>query len=115
MPGLWRLDWYLAQLWLWSMLFCLSMNAMILGLLLAACISLGMATTISFVVIAIVMGKTGVFSVISKNFVIRIEGIIGLLSGAALSLFGGALFFIDNKFSTIDKNLLFTQPSMPEG
>ncbi|MDY6839871.1 MAG: hypothetical protein SWH78_18075, partial [Thermodesulfobacteriota bacterium] len=33
------------------MLFCLSMDAMILGLLLAAFISIGMATTLSFVVI----------------------------------------------------------------
>ena len=82
------------------MLFCLSMDAIILGLLLAACISIGMATTISFVVIAIVMGKTGVLSVVSKNYVIRIEEIIGLLSGAALSLFG-ALFFLSNLNSVL--------------
>ncbi len=39
------------------MLFCMSMDAIVLGLLLAACISIGMATTISLVVIVIVMGK----------------------------------------------------------
>jgi ABC-type nickel/cobalt efflux system permease component RcnA len=75
------------------MLFCLSMDAMILGLLLAACISLGMATTISIVVIAIVLGKTGVLSAVSEKYAKRVEGTIGLLSGAAISIFG-ALFFI---------------------
>ncbi|MDY6830869.1 MAG: hypothetical protein SWC96_03370 [Thermodesulfobacteriota bacterium] len=75
------------------MLFCLSMDAMILGLLLAASISLGMATTISFVVIALVLGKTGVLSAVPRNYVMRVEGIIGLLSGAAISVFG-ALFLL---------------------
>jgi ABC-type nickel/cobalt efflux system permease component RcnA len=75
------------------MLFCLSMDAVILGLLLAACISIGMATTISFVVIAIVMGKTWALSVVSKNYATRVEGTIGLLSGAAISIFG-ALFLL---------------------
>ena len=70
------------------MLFCMSMDAMILGLLLAACISIGMATTISFVVIAIIMGKTGILSVVSKKYAIRVEGIIGVLSGGAISIFG---------------------------
>lgn len=82
------------------MLFCLSMDAMILGLLLAACISLGMATTISIVVIAIVLGKTGVLSVVSEKYAKRVEGTIGLLSGAAVSVFG-ALFFL----STINSAL----------
>ncbi|MDY6844219.1 MAG: hypothetical protein SVW57_09050 [Thermodesulfobacteriota bacterium] len=82
------------------MLFCLSMDAMILGLLLAACISIGMATTISFVGIAVVIGKTGTLGVVSKNYAIRVEGIIGLLSGVAISIFG-ALFFL----STINSAL----------
>lgn len=83
------------------MLFCLSMDAIILGLLLAACISIGMAITISFVVITIVMGKSGVLSVVSKNYATRIEGTIGLLSGAAISIFGTHFFFIDRKLGTI--------------
>jgi len=77
------------------MLFCLSMDAMILGLLLAAFISLGMATTISIVVIAIIMGKTGALSVVSEKYAMRVEGTIGLLSGAAISVFG-ALFLISS-------------------
>jgi nickel/cobalt transporter (NicO) family protein len=82
------------------MLFCLSMDALILGLLLAACISLGMATTISIVVIAIVLGKTGVLSVVSEKYAKRVEGTIGLLSGAAISIFG-ALFFISTLNSAL--------------
>jgi ABC-type nickel/cobalt efflux system permease component RcnA len=82
------------------MLFCLSMDVVILGLLLSACISLGMATTISIVVIAIVFGKTGILSVVSQKYAKRVERTIGLLSGAAISIFG-ALFFI----STLNSSL----------
>ncbi len=82
------------------MLFCLSMDAMILGLLLAACISLGMATTISLVVIAIVLGKSGVLSVVAEKYARRVEGTIGLLSGAAISIFG-ALFLISTLNSAL--------------
>ncbi len=42
------------------MLFCLTMDVVILGLLLAIFISLGMATTISVVVTTISLGKAGV-------------------------------------------------------
>lgn len=73
------------------MLFCLSLDAMILGLLLAACISIGMATTISLVVITIVMGKAGILIAVSNNYAIRVEGIIGVLSGGAVSIFGALL------------------------
>ena len=79
------------------MLFCLSMDVMILGLLLAVCISIGMATTISFVVTAAVLGKTGAISAVSKNHIARVEGIVGALSGGAIAIFG-ALFLI----STVD-------------
>jgi nickel/cobalt transporter (NicO) family protein len=82
------------------MLFCLSMDALILGLVLAACISLGMAATISIVVIAIVLGKTGALRVVSEKYAIRVEGTIGLLSGAAISIFG-ALFFISTLNSAL--------------
>ena len=70
------------------MLFCLSMDVVILGLLLAVCISIGMATTISLVVTTIIMGKTGVLGAVSKNHAVRVEGIIGLLSGGAIVVFG---------------------------
>jgi len=75
------------------MLFCLSMDAMILGLLLAACISMGMATTISLVVITIIMGKAGILNAVSKNYSIRVEGIIGVFSGGAISIFGTLFFY----------------------
>jgi ABC-type nickel/cobalt efflux system permease component RcnA len=75
------------------MLFCLSMDVMTLGLLLAVCISLGMATTISFVVIAIVFGKTGVLATVSEKYAFRVEGVIGILSGGAIVTFG-TLFLV---------------------
>ena len=74
------------------MLFCMSMDALALGLLLAACISMGMATTISFVVISMIIGKTGVLNIISKKFTTRLEVLMGLFSGAAISIFGGIFF-----------------------
>ncbi len=70
------------------MLFCLSMDVMILGLLLAACISLGMAATISFVVTAVVMGKAGALNAVSEKRAETIEGFVGILSGAAIAVFG---------------------------
>ena len=73
------------------MLFCLSMDEMILGLFLAASISVGMATTISFVVMVIVSGKTGIFSILPKNYAFRVEGVIGLITGGATVIFGTLL------------------------
>jgi ABC-type nickel/cobalt efflux system permease component RcnA len=75
------------------MLFCLSMEVMMLGLLLAACISIGMATTISFVVITIILGKTGIMRTVSAKYAGRVEGILGVLSGGATVAFG-TLFLI---------------------
>lgn len=70
------------------MLFCLSMDVMVLGLLLAACISLGMAMTIFFVVTAIIIGKSGILNKISKEYIKKIEGIVGIFAGTAIILFG---------------------------
>jgi ABC-type nickel/cobalt efflux system permease component RcnA len=69
------------------------MDATVLGLLLAVCISIGMATTISLVVITIVMGKAGILVAVSNNYAITVEKIIGILSGGAISIFG-ALFLL---------------------
>lgn len=82
------------------MLFCLSMGVMTLGLLLAACISLGMAVTISLGVTAVVMGKAGVLNTVSKKHTVTIEGIVGLLSGVAI-IFFGTLFLLTTIFSTL--------------
>ncbi|MCF8068590.1 MAG: hypothetical protein K9L30_08410 [Desulfobacterales bacterium] len=75
------------------MLFCLSMDTLTLGLLLAACISLGMATTISGVVIIVILGKTGVLQSVSQNRVEIIERILGIGSGAAVMAFGLVFLF----------------------
>jgi nickel/cobalt transporter (NicO) family protein len=74
-----------------TMLFCMSMDAMGLGLILAACISLGMAVTLSAVTTATVLGKTGVLALFPERKLKRVEATIGLLSGAAIAVFG-ALF-----------------------
>jgi len=70
------------------MLFCLSMDMLTLGLLLAVFISLGMATTISFVVIAVVIGKGISFLTFSTKRTERIESIIGVVSGLAVTALG---------------------------
>jgi ABC-type nickel/cobalt efflux system permease component RcnA len=75
-------------------LFCMSMDAMLLGLVLAAGISFGMAATISLVVMAVVMGKAGGLRLASsKSSAAKIEAIIGVLSGGAIAIFG-ALFLM---------------------
>jgi len=75
------------------MLFCLSMNVLILGLLLATCISLGMAATISFVVTSVLLGKTGALKIVPENKIKTIEVVVGFFSGAAIMTFG-ALFLL---------------------
>lgn len=70
------------------MLFCLSMNVLVLGLLLAICISLGMAATISFVVTSVLLGKTGALKIVPENRVKTIEVVFGFFSGAAIMTFG---------------------------
>ena len=69
-------------------LFCISLDAMMLGLLLAASISAGMAVTISLVAIAMLMGKIGVLGMVAEENAQRVEAAMGLLSGAAISIFG---------------------------
>lgn len=70
------------------MLFCLSMEVMILGLLLAICISIGMAATISFVITIAILGKSGFLNMVSEKHIETIEGCIGILSGVAVTFFG---------------------------
>ncbi len=70
------------------MLFCISMEAVLLGLVLAASLSLGMAATISCVVIAAVLGKMGIFSAISEKRAGKISLCLGIVSGAAIAVFG---------------------------
>jgi ABC-type nickel/cobalt efflux system permease component RcnA len=74
------------------MLFCISMEVWMLGLLMAACISLGMATTISVVVTVVVMGKGGVLKTVPQSRIHLIEGIIGVVAGTGVTVFGLLLF-----------------------
>jgi len=71
------------------LLFCLSMDALLLGLFLAACISLGMALTISAFVIAASQGKGLMLSFLSKSGLPRLEHVFGALSGIAVAALGG--------------------------
>jgi ABC-type nickel/cobalt efflux system permease component RcnA len=72
-----------------TMLFCLSMEVIVLGLVLAACITLGMATTIAAVASLVVAGKAGLYSAVSSiGHSQTIELGLGMLSGAAVFAFG---------------------------
>lgn len=70
------------------MLFCLSMGVPALGLLLAGAISLGMALTLTLVISAVVMGKTGALRAAPHRHVKAIETTLGMLSGAAVMTIG---------------------------
>ncbi len=74
------------------MLFCLSMDAFYLGLLLCLSISLGMAATLSLVAVAGVMGRGGLFKAVKPAHAGRLQGVMGVLSGLLVTLFGG--FFL---------------------
>jgi ABC-type nickel/cobalt efflux system permease component RcnA len=73
------------------MLFCMSMDGLLLGLLLALCISLGMGTTISLVVTTAILGKTGMLRAVSGKRLETVEAAVGMLSGAAIAVFGALL------------------------
>lgn len=75
------------------MLFCLSMGVLALGLALAACVSLGMAATISLVVIAVVTGKAGLLRMMPEGKVALLENVVGLVSGIAIALLGTMFLF----------------------
>jgi len=70
------------------LLFCLSMDAFMLGLLLAVVISLGMAATISFVIVAVVLGKDFSMKFFSEGRAVVIEQCTGLVSGVAITTLG---------------------------
>lgn len=70
------------------MLFCLSLEVLPLGLLLAGCISLGMALTIALVVSAVVLGKAGIIGTVPQKRTKVVEGVFGMLSGTAVLGFG---------------------------
>jgi nickel/cobalt exporter len=75
------------------MAFCMSMDATPLGLLLTASISIGMAATISVVVVATIMGKAGALCSLSKKRAKTMEAVVGIFSGAAIAILG-ALFLL---------------------
>ncbi len=81
------------------MLFCLSMGVLPLGLALAACVSLGMAATISLVVIAVVTGKAGLLRMMPEGRVALVEGVVGLVSGIAIALLGTMFLFTTVHFA----------------
>ncbi len=71
------------------LLFCLSMGMSGLGLLLAAFICLGMAVTISFVVVLVAAGKKFSIDALSREGdAKRIELIIGMISGLMITALG---------------------------
>ena len=70
------------------LLFCLSLNMLGLGLWLAVFISLGMATTISLVVVSVALGRGLSLRSVSEKRIAIVEKIIGLISGIAITALG---------------------------
>lgn len=70
------------------LLFCLSLNMLGLGLWLAVFISLGMATTISLVVVSVVLGRGLSLRSVSEKRIAIVERIIGFVSGIAITALG---------------------------
>ena len=70
------------------LLFCLSLNMLGLGLWLAVFISLGMATTISLVVVSVVLGRGLSLRSVSEKRIAIVERVIGFVSGIAITALG---------------------------
>ena len=75
------------------MLFCMSMEAIRLGFLLAACMAIGMAGTLSVAVLAVIMGKAGVMNALPHQGAKTVERYVGVLSGGVIAFFGGIFLF----------------------
>ena len=75
------------------MLFCLSMDAMGLGLLLSVAISLGMATTLCSVIYITIFGKKGIFQALPEHLINTIEGWVGVFAGVSVAA-AGTLFLM---------------------
>ncbi|WP_462325324.1 nickel/cobalt transporter [Desulfoplanes sp.] len=74
------------------MLFCLSMGVFSLGLMAAAAISLGMAVTVSLVVVCVVLGRNACVGRLSAERAHRLEQILGVVSGLAVAALGVVFF-----------------------
>jgi ABC-type nickel/cobalt efflux system permease component RcnA len=74
------------------MLFCLSMGVFSLGLMAAAAISLGMAVTLSLVVVCVVMGRKACVGKLSAERTYRLEQVLGIASGLAVAGLGIVFF-----------------------
>ena len=70
------------------LLFCLSLNMLGLGLWLAVFISLGMATTISLVVVSVVFGRGLSLRSVSEKRIATVEKVFGVVSGMAITALG---------------------------
>ncbi|MEA1922868.1 MAG: hypothetical protein U9N63_09445 [Pseudomonadota bacterium] len=70
------------------LLFCLSLNLLGLGLWLAVFISLGMATTISLVVVSVVLGRGLSLRSVSEKRIAVVEKVLGVVSGMAITVLG---------------------------
>ncbi|MEA3332581.1 MAG: hypothetical protein U9Q58_03175 [Pseudomonadota bacterium] len=70
------------------LLFCLSLNMLGLGLWLAVFISLGMATTISLVVVSVVFGRGLSLRNVSEKRIVTVEKVFGVVSGMAITALG---------------------------
>lgn len=76
------------------LLFCLSMNMLTLGVLLAGSISLGMACTISAVVIVAIKSREFSLGRVSRKRTKMVKGILGMGSGVAVTALGLLLLFL---------------------
>jgi ABC-type nickel/cobalt efflux system permease component RcnA len=74
------------------MLFCLSMGVFSLGLMAAAAISLGMALTVSLVVVCVVLGRKACMGRLSAERAQRLEQILGIVSGLVVAVLGYVFF-----------------------
>ncbi len=80
------------------LLFCMSMDALMLGMLLAITISIGMAFTISSVIVAVVLGKGFSMTFFSDRGTFFLAHYLGVFSGMAITVMAG-LFLLSMKWT----------------
>jgi ABC-type nickel/cobalt efflux system permease component RcnA len=68
------------------------MGVFSLGLMAAAAISLGMALTVSLVVVCVVLGRKACMGRLSAERAQRLEQILGIVSGLVVAVLGYVFF-----------------------
>ena len=77
------------------MLFCISMGMTLLGVMLSCCVALGMAATLTLVILTGRFGRESMsrFSISKRAWAVRVESLVETIGAMVIFGLGALLFF----------------------